>query len=101
MNGQQARHTTPLCILGSNEVTRAFRRYHEYVHGSRCHNLSEMNVESVTEGKVGPRLEVWRNVLPINRRLGLIWRQEHDNIRGLDRIGDRHDLKTAMFSFFP
>src|SRR5262250_11200 len=101
MNGQQARHPAPLRILGSNEVTRSFRRYHEHVHGSWRHDLTEMNVESVTEGKLGPRPEVWRNVLPVNSRLGLIWRQDHDNIRDLDRIGDRHDLETAMFSFFP
>src|SRR5262245_43363072 len=101
MYRQKARDTAALRILRSYQMTGTFGSDHEHVNRRGGHDLSEMDVEAVAESEVGPWLQIWADFLAIDRRLRLIWCQDHDHIGRLHGIGDRHDFEPALLCLAP
>jgi hypothetical protein len=65
---------------------------HKHIDRRRGDDLAEMDIESMPERKVRTRLQVRRNLLPIEGSLCLVRRQDHDNIGRFHRIRYGHDL---------
>ena len=57
-----------------------FRRHHKYIDGGRRHDLTEMNIESVSECQVRAGLQIRGDLLPIDGGLGFIRSKDHNDI---------------------
>src|SRR5215471_12393420 len=82
-------------------MTGAFGSDHEYVCRRRGHDLTKMDVEAMPECQVGPRFQIWCDLLTVDRGLHFVRCQDHDDIRGFHGIGDRHDLEPALLGLPP
>ena len=74
-----------------DDVARALRRDHEDVVAGRRRDPAVMDVEPVREHERRSVREVRRHLLFVDARLHLVGKEERDELRALDRLGDRAD----------
>ncbi len=85
-------------------MPRTFRSNHHHVHIIRWNDRLEMNAEAVREPENFSRMQIWLNVLFVNRGLSFIGRQHVDPIGalgGLIRSHHHHAIGARLLRARP
>ena len=80
----------------ADAMARRLRGDHDHVVALRRRDAAEVDVQSVREQHGRARLEIRGDVGVPDLLLQVIWNEEGDDLRALDRLGDRADLEPCL-----
>ena len=101
VNCDQCRDANTFLVELAHAMTRALRRDHHHVDALAGSNLTEIDVEAVSEHQRFAWCEMLGDLVVIDRLLGLVRDDDHDDVSRCRCIGDVHDLEPVGFRLRP
>ena len=96
VHADEAGHARPFGEHAAHHVARALRRDHDHVHVRGRGDAAVMDVEAVREREGVAGLEVRGDLGLVGGGLGLVGREDHDEVGFLGGLGHAHDLEAGL-----
>ena len=96
MDGEERWHAAPGPIDGPQQVAGALGGDHPDVDDAGWVDPSEMDVETMGEHQQVAGPQVRCDLVVVDALLGRVRDEDHDDVRGLDRIGDIGDPEARL-----
>src|SRR5660397_128267 len=101
MDGEKARHSSPVLIHPAHQVSGTLGRNHGYVHVVRRSDLPKVNIEPMGEHEHLAGLQVSAYRIIIDLLLGLVGNENHYHVSALRGLSGSGYIQTHFFSPSP
>src|SRR5680860_821565 len=101
MDGEKARHSSPVLIHPAHQVSGTLGRNHGYVHVVRRSDLPKVDIEPMGEHEHLAGLQVSAYRIIIDLLLGLVGNENHYHVSALRGLSGSGYIQTHFFSPSP